>query len=200
MLGHTGRMAQVEKRGNVLWSGDNPLIVLKDPGDGRERTAVALFRVDHSPVGSGNAVFIITDLPAERVRACFTDHPPLGRWLRDEIVGTLPEFAAHDFRDMPIRNARFVQLASPGARSVLIATDAGEIRLTWRALEEPFNLRVRAGTVATIPFDLETMVYRARRAEVAIGDTLAPGEVAREADGGSSAFLALNETWYRTAR
>jgi hypothetical protein len=191
-------MAQVEKRGDVLWSGDNPLIVLRDP-DGRERTALALFRVDHSPAGPGNAVFLITELGEQRIAVCFADHAPLGRWLRDEIVGTLPEFASHDFRDMPIRSGRFVQLASPGTWSVLVATDDGELRLGWAGLEPPFNLRVPAGTVASIPFDLETMVYRARQAEVVLGGTRAPGEVVREADGGSSAFLALNETWYRTA-
>ncbi|HZP41813.1 MAG TPA: hypothetical protein VFD84_09930 [Candidatus Binatia bacterium] len=190
-------MAQVEKRGDVLWSGDNPLIVLKDPVDGRERTALALFQVDHAPAGAGHAAFVITGLPEERVFCCFTDHEPLGRWLRDEIVGTLPELASHDFRDMPIRPARFVQLASPGSWSVLVATPERELRLTWSALEPPFNLRVPAGTVASIPFDLETMVYRARHAEVTLGGRLAPGTVVREADGGSSAFLALNETWYR---
>jgi hypothetical protein len=192
-------MAQVEKRGDVLWSGDNPLIVLKD-ADGRERTALALFRCDHSPAGPGNAVFLIAELPKDRVFVCFADHAPLGRWLRDEIVGTLPEFATHDFADMPIRNGRFVQLSSPGTWTVLVATDDGELRLTWADLEPPFNLRVPSGTVASIPFDLETMVYRARRAEIVVAGTQAPGDVVRESDGGSSAFLALNETWYRTNR
>jgi hypothetical protein len=193
-------MSQVEKRGDVLWSGDNPLIVLKDTAEGSDRTAVAFFRVDYSPAGPGNAAFVIADLPAGRVFACYTDHAPLGAWLRDEIVGTLPEFAAHQLRTIAMRNGRFTQLASATARTVLIGSDDGEIRLAWDQLEAPFNVRVPVGTIATIPYDLETMVYRARRAEVVIDGTPGPGHVIRAADGGSSAFLALNETWYRPRR
>lgn len=193
-------MGQVAKRAEVLWSGDNPLIILKDTADGPDRTAVAFFRVDYSPAGPGNAAFVIADLPAGRVFACYTDHAPLGAWLRDEIVGTLPEFAAHDLRAIAMRSGRFAQLASAAARTVLIATDDGEIRLAWDQLEAPFNLRVPVGTVASIPYDLETMVYRARRAEVVIGGATGPGQVIRAADDGSSAFLALNETWYRPSR
>ena len=193
-------MGQVEKRGDVLWSGDNPLIILKDTAEGPDRTAVAFFRVDYSPAGLGNAAFAIADLPAGRAFACYTDHAPLGVWLRDEIVGTLPEFAAHKLRGIPIRSGRFAQLASATARTVLIATDDGEVRLAWGELEAPFNLRVPAGAVASIPYDLETMIYRARRAEVVIGGTHGPGHVIRAADGGSDAFLALNETWYRAGR
>ncbi len=193
-------MGQIEKRGDVLWSGDNPLIVLKDTAEGPDRTAIAFFRVDYSPAGPGNAAFVIADVPAGRVCACYTDHAPLGTWLRDEIVGTLPEFAAHRLNAMAIRHGRFTQLASATARTVLIGTDEGEIRLTWDQLEPPFNLRVPVGTIASIPYDLETMVYRARRAEVVCNGAPSRGQVIRAADGGSSAFLALNETWYRPRR
>jgi hypothetical protein len=55
-------MATVETRSNILWSGENPIILLKPDAKERETSAIGLFRVDYSPAGSGHAVFIVSDL------------------------------------------------------------------------------------------------------------------------------------------
>jgi hypothetical protein len=191
---------ETDKRGDLLWAGDNSIIILKDTAEGPDRTAVALFCVDYSPAGPGNAAFVITELPTGRVFACYTDHASLGIWLRDQIACTLPELATHELRDIPMCGARFAQSACAQTRTLLIASEDGEIRLTWDGLEQPYTLRAPGGTIGKIPYDLETTFYPARRAEVVISGRQCPGRVIPGADFGSSAFLALNETWYRPAR
>ena len=52
----------VKTRQNIMWSGENPIILLKDTPEAEETTAVGFFRVDYSPAGSGHAVFIMSDL------------------------------------------------------------------------------------------------------------------------------------------
>ena len=52
----------VKTRTNILWSGENPIILLKDSPEAKETTAVGFFRVDYSPAGSGHAVFVMSDL------------------------------------------------------------------------------------------------------------------------------------------
>ena len=51
----------VKIRKNILWSGENPIILLQDSPEAKETTAVGFFRVDYSPAGSGHAVFVISD-------------------------------------------------------------------------------------------------------------------------------------------
>ena len=51
----------VKTRQNILWSGENPIILLKDSPEAKETTAAGFFRVDYSPAGSGHAVFIMSE-------------------------------------------------------------------------------------------------------------------------------------------
>ncbi|MGD9762420.1 MAG: hypothetical protein AB7V27_01715 [Candidatus Binatia bacterium] len=196
-------MADDKPRREVLWSGDNPLIVLKSGPGQPDATAVSFFRVDFSPAGSGHAAFILTELAGGpgRINACYTDRAALGTWLRDTVMVTLPEFQQHDVRAAVVKPARFASLGDTRSSwTELLSTDDGEIRLTWSGLERPFKIEVAKGAVACIPYSLETLVYRADTAEVSIGGRTAPGQVIRDRAGDdvqSTAFLALSETWYR---
>jgi hypothetical protein len=196
---------QFQVRTNVLWSGENPIILLKPAADAVELTAVGFFRVDFSPAGSGHAAFVITDLggagrKADRVFACYTDRAEIGRWIRDTTIKTLPEFKNHDLSQIPIKPGRFSCMGNTlSSWTELISTDDGEVRLTWAQLQKPFNLIVPVGAVASIPYEINTILYPARQAEVVIGGRLAPGQVFPDQVGGhphSTAFLAFSETWY----
>jgi hypothetical protein len=192
-------------RTNVLWSGENPIILLKPAPDAPESTAVGFFRVDFSPVGSGHAAFIVADLGGmrsntDRVFACYTDRLEVARWIRDTTIKTLPEFKNHDLSQIPIKPGRFTCMGNTlSSWTELISTDDGEIRLTWSQLQKPFNLVVPVGAVPSIPYEINTIIYPARKAEVVIADRIAPGQVFPDQIGGqehSTAFLALSETWY----
>lgn len=196
---------EVQTRTNVLWSGENPIILLKPAADAIESTAVGFFRVDFSPAGSGHAVFVVSDLtgsgrPEDRIFACYTDRVAIAEWIRDTTIGTLPEFKNHDLRPIPIKPGRFSCMGNTLVSwSELISTDDGEIRLTWSQIQKPFNLRVPVGAVPSIPYEINTILYPAKRADVVIGDRAASGQAFPDQIGNqahSTAFLALSETWY----
>jgi hypothetical protein len=196
---------EVQVRTNILWSGENPIILLKPAPDVVESTAVGFFRVDFSPAGSGHAAFVISDLGGagrreDRVFACYTDRVEVGRWIREITIKTLPEFKNHDLSAIPIRAGRFSTMGNTlSSWTELISTDDGEIRLTWSQLQAPFSLRVPVGAVPSIPYEINTILYPARHAEVVVGGRTATGQVFPDRIGEqphSTAFLALSETWY----
>ena len=194
-----------ETRSNILWSGENPIILLKPAADAVESTAVGFFRVDFSPAGSGHAVFVISDLGGagrteDRVFACYTDRAEVARWIRETTIGTLPEFQNHDLSQIPIKAGRFGCMGDTlSSWTELVSTDDGELRLTWSQIEKPFNLRVPVGVVSTIPYEISTILYPAKQAEVVINGKIAPGQVFPDQLGDqphSTAFLSFSETWY----
>ena len=200
-----GELIAVETRSNLLWSGENPIILLKQAAGEVETTAVGFFRVDFSPVGSGHAVFIISDLSPRAnekgVFVCYSDKEELGRWIRDTTIGTLPEFKNHDLRKIEIKPGRFAVMGNTlSSWTEVISTAEDEVRLTWGDLRQPFNLRVPVGAVSSIPYEINTVIYPAGRAEVDINGQKAGGKVFPDKIGNqesSTAFLALSETWYR---
>jgi hypothetical protein len=196
----------VETRTNILWSGENSIILLKESADVVETTAIGFFRVDFSPAGSGHAAFVISDLEGtgrkeDKVFACYTDRTEIAQWIRDTTVGTLPEFKNHDLSKIAIRSGRFNALGNTlSSWTELISTEEGEFRFTWSKLKSPFNLRVPVGAVPSIPYEIDTIIYPAEQAEVVINGRKAHGKVFPDKLGDqvhSTAFLAMSETWYR---
>ena len=141
---------EIQTRSDILWSGENPIILLKPSADAQETTAAGFFRVDYSPAGSGHAVFVISDLggrgdAADRVFACYTDNESLAAWIRGNSIGQLPEFQNHDLSAIPIKAGRFASMGDTRRSwTEIVSTEDGELRLTWSKLLPPFNL-VAAG-------------------------------------------------------
>jgi hypothetical protein len=197
---------EVEVRTDILWSGENPIILLKPSADEVESTAVGFFRVDYSPAGSGHAAFVISDLGGagrseDQVFACYTDRVEVAEWIRASTIGTLPEFLNHDLSNIPIKPGRFASLGdTKSSWTELVSTGEGEIRLTWSELQAPFNLCVPVGSVPSIPYEINTILYPAKQANVVIDGRVAAGNVYPDQIGSqlhSTAFLALSETWYK---
>ena len=72
---------ELQTRSDILWSGENPIILLKPSADAQETTAAGFFRVDYSPAGSGHAAFVISDLGGKAPRriACSLATPSTAR-------------------------------------------------------------------------------------------------------------------------
>ena len=95
----------VKIRKNILWSGENPIILLKDSPEAKETTATGFFRVDYSSAGSGHAVFIMSEdlkINNSKVFHCITDNLEIGAWIRDKTICQLPEFLNFDLSGIPI--------------------------------------------------------------------------------------------------
>ena len=198
----------VKIRKNILWSGENPIILLKDSPEAKETTAAGFFRVDYSPAGSGHAVFIMSeDLKANnnKVFHCITDNMEIGAWIRDKTICQLPEFLNFDLSGIPIISGRFSSMGNTNNEwSELISSELGELRLTWSNLQPPFHLTVPVGAAETIKHEINTCLYPAKKAEVVLNGIKAKGNAQPDkipaGSGGdvahSTAFLALSEVWF----
>ncbi len=196
---------ELQTRSDILWSGENPIILLKPSADAQETTAVGFFRVDCSPAGSGHAAFVISDLggqgaEADRVFACYTDNEAVAAWIRGNSIGQLPEFQNHDLSGIPIKAGRFASMGDTRRSwTEIVSTEDGELRLTWSKLRPPFSLVLPVGVVDTIKHEIHTILYPAQEAEVVMGGRSAAGQAQTDQLGDqphSTAFLALSETWY----
>ena len=198
----------VKIRKNILWSGENPIILLKDSPEAKETTATGFFRVDYSPAGSGHAVFIMSEdlkINNSKVFHCITDNMEIGAWIRDKTICQLPEFLNFDLSGIPIISGRFSSMGNTNNEwSELISSELGELRLTWSNLQPPFHLTVPVGAAETIKHEINTCLYPARKAEVALNGIKAKGNAQPEkipaGSGGDvahrTAFLALSEVWF----
>ena len=198
----------VKIRKNVLWSGENPIILLKDSPEAKETTATGFFRVDYSPAGSGHAVFIMSEdlkINNSKVFHCITDNMEIGAWIRDKTICQLPEFLNFDLSGIPIISGRFSSMGNTNNEwTELISSELGELRLTWSNLQPPFHLTVPVGAAETIKHEINTCLYPARKAEVALNGIKAKGNAQPDkipaGSGGevahSTAFLALSEVWF----
>jgi len=198
----------VKIRKNILWSGENPIILLKDSPEAKETTATGFFRVDYSPAGSGHAVFIMSEdlkINNSKVFHCITDNMEIGAWIRDKTICQLPEFLNFDLSGIPIISGRFSSMGNTNNEwTELISSELGELRLTWSNLQPPFHLTVPVGAAETIKHEINTCLYPAKKAEVVLNGIKAKGNAQPDkipaGSGGdvahSTAFLALSEVWF----
>ena len=198
----------VKIRKNILWSGENPIILLKDSPEAKETTATGFFRVDYSPAGSGHAVFIMSEdlkINNSKVFHCITDNMEIGAWIRDKTICQLPEFLNFDLSGITIICGRFSSLGNTNNEwTELISSELGELRLTWSNLQPPFHLTVPVGAAETIKHEINTCLYPAKKAEVVLNGIKAKGNALPDnipaGSGGdvahSTAFLALSEVWF----
>jgi hypothetical protein len=198
----------------LLWCGENSDILLKPGPDAIESTCAGFYRVDYSPGGSGQALFIATDVEVDGkpLVAIFADNTAMAEFIGRTMVPVLPEFANQDFSNVSITPARFTSMPALSAKrrrwTELVSSDICEIRLDWLDVGEPFGLSWDGAKEDSIPFASNTILYPAKDAVVEVNGVAAGGEVQPDkiinTSSGetsderefSSAFLALSETWF----
>lgn len=184
--------------GSVVWSGENPIISLKQAADGEELTNVTFFRIVYSPAGAGHAAFISTrsfgGLLAE-----YTDNAGLGRWLRDEMLPVYPHYADKVCSSIELVPAEFRWSGDPRSRwrEEIRAADTA-IELEWEELGQPFVVDNPGGSTGRLPYHVISLFVPAARATVRINGRNAEGRpLPRDITGtkSSTCFLAFSETW-----
>ena len=198
----------VKIRKEILWSGENPIMLLKETSESKETTAVGFFRVDYSPAGSGHAVFIMSsdlEVNNKKLYTCITDNIKIGEWIRDNTIYQLPEFLDYDVSKVHIIRGRFSSMGNTNREwTELVSSEIGELKLTWSSLQKPFHLTVPVGAAETIKHEINTCLYPAKKAEVILNGVKAKGDAQPDkipaGSGGnvehSTAFLALSEVWF----
>jgi hypothetical protein len=182
----------------VRLTGENSFIRLLEADGGLQLTRVSHWRILYSPAGQGHALFIQSDVTDGAVRI-YSDNVAMTRWLQGEIESLLyPPFAAES---LPVVAATFSRAGDARSSwSEVVTSDDDRITLTWSDLAEPFMLTIAAGSVAGRPHGVYSCFVPARQANVALNDRVAAGRPFPQRRGdrdGSTACLALSETWVR---
>jgi hypothetical protein len=182
----------------VRLTGENSFIRLLEAADGPQLTRVSHWRILYSPAGPGHALFIESDVTGGAVRI-YSDNEAMTRWLQDEIERLLyPPFAD---TDLPVSGARFGREGDTHtAWTETVRSDGDDLSLTWSDFTEPFVLTLGAGSVPGRPHGVYSCFIPARSARVALNDRVAAGRPFPQQRGdreGSTACLALSETWVR---
>lgn len=182
----------------VRLTGENSFIRLFDQADGPQLTRVSHWRILHSPAGQGHVLFIQSDATENAVRI-YSDNPNMTRWLQGEIETLL--YAPFADESLPIAEALFSRTGdSQTAWTELVEAPGQRIELTWSDFAEPFMLTLAAGSVPNRPHGVYSCFIPARAARVTLNDRAATGRPFPQQRGdktGSTACLALSETWVR---
>jgi len=194
--------------GDVIWSGENPGIYLKD--DERPQlpwgTLSLFFRIVLSPHGAGRAMLVLgaPDVVAgypQVANFCITDNLPMARYLADEFV---TQFGA--FRNMPALQGMSwhtmtdcaTQTDGKTMHSETLRAPGIEASMNWHSLHAPFAADVAPAVSATGAHQMYSVFRGADRGNVVVNGKPLPGRaVERDFLGGrlSSAFLAFAESW-----
>jgi hypothetical protein len=182
----------------VRLTGENSFIRLLDAPDGKQLTRVSHWRILYSPAGAGHALFIESDVTDGAVRI-YSDNESMTRWLQEEIERLL--YAPFADTALPVSSARFGKDGDTRtAWTETVRSDGDDLSLTWSDFIEPFVLTVGAGSVTGRPHGVYSCFIPARRARVALNGRVAAGQPVPQQRGdreGSTACLALSETWVR---
>jgi hypothetical protein len=182
----------------VRLTGENSFIRLLDAAEGPQLTRVSHWRVLYSPAGPGHALFIESDVTGGAVRI-YSDNEAMTRWLQEEIESLLyPPFAD---TGLPVGAATFGREGDTRtAWTETVKADGDDVSLTWSDFGEPFVLTLGAGSVPGRPHGVYSCFIPARGARVALNGRVAAGRPFPQQRGereGSTACLALSETWVR---
>ncbi len=195
--------------GSVDWTGENPTLVLREPGAEDYATLVSLFRVRASRHGAGVAcVLMETTGGAEALNLCLTDNEPLARDIVDRFVRHFPLYrgrAALDRLSYPKLRTATTESALPSHYVEHLQGEhpAGgdlDITLRWQNLGEPYLLNIPP---SMIPFEAHaffSVFVIAQDADVTVNGRRLRGQIAPREHCGrqiTSCFLAFSETWQR---
>ena len=179
----------------VVMTGENSFIRLSDDGGKTIADRVSHWRVLWSPAGQGHVLFIESPLTGKGPRV-YADNAGVARFLQRTIEVLLHRPFAEE--TLPVGDAEFTR----GGNSLStveerIATNDGEIVMTWWDLLPPFVLTVPPGAMNR-PIGVYSTFLPARGAQLAVSGQCATAKVFlqdRFGRSSTSCVLAWSETW-----
>lgn len=196
--------------GQVVWTGENPGILLKETPDGPFSAIALFFRIYLSPAGRGT-VLLLLDSPEEKrafPKGCnvlLHDNKDLAEYLLESFILKLPAFAAlpscESLTLIPIEECR--SEGDPRARySEIIKADSLDIELVWDELGKPTALELPPELTGAKENELYTLLIESTNPSIHINGQRLPGSPVERVQAGiktTTAFLYFSETWIRPA-
>ena len=196
--------------GQVVWTGENPGILLKETPDGPFSSIALFFRIYLSPAGRGT-VLLLLDSPEEKrafpqgCNVLLHDNKELAEYLLESFILKLPAFAAppacESLSLIPIEECR--SEGDPRVRySEIIKADSLDIELVWDGLGKPTALELPPELTGGKENELYTLLIESTNPSIHINGHRLPGFPVERVQAGiktTTAFLYFSETWIRPA-
>jgi hypothetical protein len=194
--------------GQVVWTGENPGILLKENPDGPFSAIALFFRIYVSPAGRGT-VLLLLDSPDEKrafpegCNLLLHDNQDLAEYLLETFILRLPAFAAlpscESLSLIPIEECR--SEGDPRVRySEIIRADSLDIELVWDGLGKPTALELPPELTGGKENELYTLLIESTNPSIHINGRRLPGSPVERVQAGiktTTAFLYFSETWIR---
>jgi len=196
--------------GQVVWTGENPGILLKEDPNGPFSAIALFFRIYLSPKGRGT-VLLLLDSPDEQrsfpdgCNVLLYDNKELAEYLLETFILKLPAFAAlpacESLSLIPMEECR--PEGDPRVRySEIIKANSLEIELVWDGLGTPTALELPAELTGGKENELYTLLIESTNPSIHINGQRLPGSPVERVQAGiktTTAFLYFSETWIRPA-
>ena len=196
--------------GQVVWTGENPGILLKENPDGPFSAIALFFRIYVSPAGRGT-VLLLLDSPEEKrafpegCNLLLHDNQDLAEYLLETFILRLSAFAAlpscESLSLIPIEECR--SEGDPRVRySEIIRADSLDIELVWDGLGKPTALELPPELTGGKENELYTLLIESTNPSIHINGRRLPGSPVERVQAGiktTTAFLYFSETWIRPA-
>jgi hypothetical protein len=198
---------------NVAFCGENPHVVLMQPGTETVTAATSFWHCTYSPQGEGDALLVYLDAAnaaalKHPTLMIYADNAPLARYLTDTFNQHFDGWKNYGFRDAPIKAGRFFKESDTRQfHRVACHSEHGHITLEWGDFRYssfgffPDLDNGGWGAAGDEHYHVSNMMVRCAKGSIIINQQPASGEPQTQtlADGrfASSVFLALSETWIR---
>jgi hypothetical protein len=199
-------MKDTIRPGTVAWTGDNPFVYLKTPGEDDWSALALYFRIALSPLGPGQAMLLVQPphLAQGGRPLCFTDNAPMAAYLLQHFAaqfGLFRPYASQLQEAQLCEGSRFDSAGSNHALHQQTAHHSASGRhmaMRWTGLQTPFMVDVPRDKTQTGAHEMFTVFQPAAAAELHLDGQRLPGAtVERDFFGtrAQSASLAFSETW-----
>lgn len=204
-------MKDTVKVGAVSWTGDNPFIYLKQPGEDGWSVLALYFRIAISPFGVGHAMLLVQPVsPIDTTSPCIclTDNEPMARYLLEHFVARFALFRPYSddlAQTQMLTGCGFDNSGTSHTTHVQSAhhPESGQcMKMTWSSLQAPFMVDVPDAKTQTGVHEMFSVFQPAGSAQVEWCKRILPGTTVERdffAARAQSAALAFSETWVQTA-
>lgn len=192
--------------GKMVWTGENPGILLKEDPEGPLSALALFFRIFYSPAGSGTALLLYAEpneaksLP-DVTNVMMTDNQPMAEYLMESFIGKLPALAG-----LPATSAvQYVEIdecrptGDPRSRYTEIVKAKGlDVELIWDELGTPTALELPAELTGGKENEMFTLLVESRKPQIRVNGTPLKGKPFERVQAGiktTTAFLYFSETW-----
>lgn len=198
---------------SVVFCGENPHIVLVEPGTERVTAAASYWQCTYSAYGEGQALLLYLDADnaaalGQPSLSVYADNAPLARYLVDTFNQHFEGWESFGFGGTPVQPARFFKESdSRQFYRVACHGEQTQIELLWGDIRHasfrtfPDLKGGGFGTAGDEHYHVANVIFLCGQGGIRLNQQSVMGEPeTRTLDDGrfsSSVFLALSETWMR---